>query len=302
MIKRASLLALPAMLALAGASPALAASAAASAGTDRNAPPPRLAIAAAQPVSSPAAASAIIGAPSALAALQARQSGTPLMMASALMAAKPTFEGFAPAHRAAPMLRTAHASRPDVFGSTALSVSKTAFDARFANVFARRSLGRAADVARRFAAADRMDALLGINAYVNRAVTFTDDRAATGRADRWNAAAETLRSGRGDCEDYAIAKMQMLRAAGFAADDLYLVVLKDLVRRADHAVLVVRHEGRFLVLDNSTDRLLDSDAVRDYKPVFSYSAGKAWIHGYKRETAPRPTRIAPVQLAAYTAN
>ena len=43
--------------------------------------------------------------------------------------------------------------------------------------------------------------------------------------------------------------------------DLYLVVLKDLSRRADHAVLVVRAAGRFLVLDNGTDRIVDSADV-----------------------------------------
>ena len=38
-----------------------------------------------------------------------------------------------------------------------------------------------------------------------------------------------MRRGRGDCEDYAIAKLQMLRAAGFEDRDLYLVIAKDLI-------------------------------------------------------------------------
>jgi len=79
-----------------------------------------------------------------------------------------------------------------------------------------------------------------VNWYVNKRVRFVDDQRRWGRADVWSAANETLNSGKGDCEDYAIAKLAMLRRAGVADKDLYLVILKDTVRRADHAVLVVR--------------------------------------------------------------
>ena len=108
---------------------------------------------------------------------------------------------------------------------------------------------------------------------------------------RWNAAGpakvsgvraanETLARGRGDCEDYALAKLAMLRRAGFADRDLYLVLVKDLVRRTDHAVLVVRSEGQYLVLDNDTDLVLDSVAVRDYRPILSFAAEQRFAHGY----------------------
>ena len=73
-----------------------------------------------------------------------------------------------------------------------------------------------------------------------RASPYSED----GVADRWSAADDTLARGRGDCEDYALAKLAMLRRAGFADRDLYLVLVKDLARRADHAVLVVRSDGK----------------------------------------------------------
>ena len=120
-------------------------------------------------------------------------------------------------------------------------------------------------------------------------------------------ASDTLARGRGDCEDYALAKMAMLRRAGFADKDLYMVVLKDLVRRADHAVLVVRSEGRFLVLDNGTDRLLDSAQIDDYRPILTFTAGQRFTHGYRRNavTAPmvlasRTPRLAPTIAASAT--
>ena len=115
------------------------------------------------------------------------------------------------------------------------------------------------------------------------------------------AASETLRRGRGDCEDFAIAKRHMLRAAGVPDNDLYLVVLKDLSRRADHAVLVVRAEGRLLVLDNGTDRIVDASDVQDYRPMLTFAAGRAYTHGYRRDAAAgdlcQQRRQRPVVLA-----
>ena len=123
---------------------------------------------------------------------------------------------------------------------------------------------------------------------------FVDDARQYGREDFWSAASETLRRGRGDCEDYAIAKLQMLRAAGFADRDLYLVIAKDLVRRSDHALLVVRADGRLLVLDNGTDLILDAEDASDYRPVLTYSATAAWTHGYRRMMPPMSIAAASV--------
>jgi predicted transglutaminase-like cysteine proteinase len=121
---------------------------------------------------------------------------------------------------------------------------------------------------------------------VNRRVRFTDDQRQFGRADVWSAANDTLQRGRGDCEDYAIAKLQMLRRAGISDRDLYLVIVRDLVRRADHAVLVVRAAGHMYVLDNGTDDILDSETVSDYRPVLTFAATGAWTHGYRVRSAP----------------
>ncbi|MCM8558387.1 transglutaminase-like cysteine peptidase [Sphingomicrobium sediminis] len=281
--------------AIAAAGLALLGFAAPASATDYDSPPPTLAISAA-PVVSSAKSEALLGRPSALEAVtQGQRLGT---FAHANAGAIPIPSSYPDRSRRAmfaPKLRTAHATRPDVFGSVALGVTRTPFDARWAGVFADNRLGSARRVATDLADADRMEAIKTINAYVNARVAFTEDRDQYRVADRWSRAADTLARGAGDCEDYAIAKMQMLRAAGFAEEDLYLVVLKDLVRRADHAVLVVRHEGRFLVLDNGTDKILDSDAVRDYRPILTYSAGQSWTHGYSRPQAPAfstPIRVA----------
>jgi len=89
-----------------------------------------------------------------------------------------------------------------------------------------------------------------------------------------------MRRRQGDCEDIAIVKMQLLAAHGIRLEDMSLVIARDQVRNADHALLVVKFDGRMWLLDNSTDRVLDASQSYDYRPILSFSAGKKWIHGY----------------------
>jgi len=184
--------------------------------------------------------------------------------------------------------------RPDVFGSIALRVGRTPLDKRWNKVSGARVSGAAAAYAKALRGRGELAQVEAVNSYVNRSVRFVDDSRQYGREDFWSAASETLRRGRGDCEDYAIAKLQMLRAAGFADRDLYLVIAKDLVRRSDHALLVVRAGGRLLVLDNGTDRILDAEDASDYRPVLTYSATAAWTHGYRRMMPPMSIAAASV--------
>ena len=171
---------------------------------------------------------------------------------------------------------------PDVFGSVALRVAATPLDRRWQAVADRPAEPEAARWAAALANGSEAERIETVNRFVNARIAFVDDSVQFGRPDVWQSAAEALGRGRGDCEDYAIAKLQLLRAAGFAASDLYLVVLKDLVRRSDHAVLAVRSDGRLWILDNGTDRVVDSADIVDYRPIFTYAAGKSWTHGYRR--------------------
>lgn len=251
---------------------------------------------------------AILGGTSRLAAILAVQQGLPaprpLLPASlggrSLAYTSPAYASPAYASPAYAVLRAARprssgaaSGRPDVFGSVALVVGKTPLDQRWRKVARQRVGGDPARYAASLRGHSALDRAEAVNRYVNRRVQFVDDSRQYGRDDLWAAASDTLRRGRGDCEDYAIAKLQMLRAAGIADRDLYLVIAKDLVRRSDHAVLVVRAGGRMLVLDNGTDRILDADEAGDYRPVLTYSAAGAWTHGYRRP-------IAPMTIAAAT--
>jgi predicted transglutaminase-like cysteine proteinase len=223
------------------------------------------------------------GAPSALAAITAQQGGRPLyssyvVPARANLPVRPAVITY----DRSPV----SADRPDVFNSVALSIGRSPLDSNWHKVAGAGVGGNAGAFAASLRGQGVFAKLEAVNSYVNARVRFVDDRIQFGVADRWMPAMETLARGRGDCEDFALAKRAMLRAAGFADKDLYLVVLKDLSRRADHAVLVVRANGRFLVLDNGTDRIVDSSDVQDYKPVLTFTAGHSYTHGYRRELPP----------------
>ena len=243
---------------------------------------------------------AILGAPSAMEALMAQQSGMPI-------AVRPT-QAVAPASHGSlyrPAILTYDRSpvssdRPDIFNSVALTIGTSPLNARWSRVAGAVASGSASAFAASLRGHGAIAKIEAVNAYVNARVRFVDDSVQFGVGDRWMAPSETLGRGRGDCEDYAIAKRAMLRAAGIADNDLYLVVLKDLTRRADHAVLVVRAAGRFLVLDNGTDRIVDSANVRDYRPILTFTAGRTFTHGYRRDVAPTVTyasNATPVALA-----
>lgn len=175
------------------------------------------------------------------------------------------------------------ADTPNVFGSVALAVAQTPLDPQWQRANAVVALDQWTTELAAFRSGGRDFLLRQVNAWVNDHVEFADDASLHGLPDRWSGAAETLRRGRGDCEDYALTKMQLLAALGFARDDMYLVVVRDTLRQGDHAVLVVRTGGRFLVLDNLTDVLVESDDRPDYRPMISYSAAGRWVHGFPVE-------------------
>lgn len=246
---------------------------------------------------------AILGAPSRFALIRAQQAGaavhrapTPASTAApvdctnseAFLAPRPAvvtgaLPGFAP-----------RADSPDVFGSVAMAVSRTPFDANWNKVRAGGiSAGPWSHMLQAARGRDRAEQLRLVNSWVNARIAFVDDIRQHGIADHWATPAQSLLRGRGDCEDYAIAKLGLLRSLGIPASDLYLVIARDLVRRADHAVLAVRLGGRLMVLDNQTDRILDAEAVHDYRPVMSYAADRSWTHGYRvRREMDTPLRTA----------
>jgi hypothetical protein len=124
-----------------------------------------------------------------------------------------------------------------------------------------------------------------------------------GAMDVWSSPVATFASGRGDCEDYAIAKMFALRAAGIPAEDLQLLVAR--LRGGDtHAVLAVRNEGHWIILDNRSMVLVEDHQAHDIMPLFALDAGGVRQFGAPvitvaaKQSDVKPASAAPIAASA----
>jgi predicted transglutaminase-like cysteine proteinase len=97
------------------------------------------------------------------------------------------------------------------------------------------------------------------------------------RAMYWETPFEFLRYG-GQCQDYAIAKYELLRQAGVPASAMRMVVLRDTAIERDHAVLVVYVDGEPLVLDILNLRIVPASASIPYRPYYSINENAWWYH------------------------
>ena len=173
------------------------------------------------------------------------------------------------------------AASGDFLASKRLPIGHTRFDRDWNRVRGSGLSKHAANSALSLSAGAPSPATLAaVNSWTNSSIHYVEDRQLYGAADYWATAGETLRRHKGDCEDIAIVKMQLLAAHGIRREDMSLVIAHDLVRGADHALLVVKLDGRIWLLDNSTDQVLDATQSYDYRPILSFSEGKKWIHGY----------------------
>lgn len=137
-----------------------------------------------------------------------------------------------------------------------------------------------------------------VNRDVNLAIIPTSDFTQWGETDHWSAPLVTFESGRGDCEDYAIAKYVALEQAGVSASDLRLVILRDLATGEDHAVVTARFDEKWFVLDNRRLVMLEDIEMQHVLPLFVLDR-----EGVRQFTAPAmallrsSTTTAPASLA-----
>tara|TARA_R110002110_G_scaffold171656_2_gene374186 strand:+ start:324 stop:1217 length:894 start_codon:yes stop_codon:yes gene_type:complete len=107
-----------------------------------------------------------------------------------------------------------------------------------------------------------------VNTIVNASVLYVTDANLYDRDEYW-----TYPNGRGDCEDYVLAKRKMLLDQGWRAETLLIGVALDL-KGLRHAVLIASTDKGDFVLDNQLER------------VVSWSeTGYTWE---KRQTASNP--------------
>lgn len=169
---------------------------------------------------------------------------------------------------------------PSLFGTVALPVRAERYAAgwRRANEDASRSpaLRRLIEPARTMTQLQQVNY---VQHEVGRRIRWISDATEWGHHDYWASATETLQRGAGDMEDRAIVKMQALKALGFRAGDLYLVIGKEKIGGPPITVLLARVDGQFYMLDDWSGPPIPIDRRADFEPVLSFSANSSWLHG-----------------------
>ena len=121
-----------------------------------------------------------------------------------------------------------------------------------------------------------------VNTEANRLIGYQPDVKTYRSRDYWALPSESMRKGLGDCEDYVILKMAMLRALKVPSKAMSLVVLKDTNRNLYHAVLAVSTNKGTFILDNVQKWVVMDKQLPHYLPLYSFSGKRSWIHGWKK--------------------
>lgn len=152
---------------------------------------------------------------------------------------------------------------------------------------------RMLDESRHLSPAEKVEA---VNRFFNRAMLFASDDAAWGQADYWATPTEFMHRGRGDCEDFAIAKYVSLRMLGLSAQSLRLMYVHASVGATKpfaHMVLGYFPEGEAepVVLDNMVDSIRPLSVRSDLTVVYSFNTRGLWIAENKSSAANPTARI-----------
>lgn len=168
---------------------------------------------------------------------------------------------------------------PDIFGTAAVSAGVTFYDARFRRVS---NTDRAHPMVLALAETVRGMTpelqLATVQREVKQRVRWAQDLETMKVADLWANAGETLERGAGDSEDIAVVEMQVLKAAGWNARDLYMSIGREL-GVGTHIVLLARAPTGFYVLDDKFDHPVDASGHGMFTPILTLGEGKSWVHG-----------------------
>ena len=119
-----------------------------------------------------------------------------------------------------------------------------------------------------------------LNGFFNQRIEFRSDLEVWGQIDYWASPLESLDKGRGDCEDYAIAKYFSLVSAGVPVAKLRLVYVRALLggRSLAHMVLAYYAQpgAEPLILDNLVPDVRPASQRPDLQPVFSFNSEGLW--------------------------
>jgi predicted transglutaminase-like cysteine proteinase len=138
--------------------------------------------------------------------------------------------------------------------------------------------------------------LAAVNRFFNRMLTFADDEAVWGAQDHWATPMEFMGRGRGDCEDFAIAKYVTLRMLGLPPHSLRLMyVHANTGARKPIAHMVLGFYPQAgeepQVLDNMIDSVRPLSGRPDLALVYSFNTRGLWIAGEQASAANPASRM-----------
>jgi predicted transglutaminase-like cysteine proteinase len=140
--------------------------------------------------------------------------------------------------------------------------------------------------------------LARVNDFFNRRIQQGEDPAIWGKPDYWATPGELLGSGRGDSEDFVIAKYFTLLALNIPPEQLRLVYVRPRgeTRRGDPVHMVLAYyetPGRDpVILDNRSGELLPATRRTDLRPVFSFNSLGVWEETANAVASGDPGRLA----------
>lgn len=132
--------------------------------------------------------------------------------------------------------------------------------------------------------ADPEQQIQKVNEFWNRRMQFMEDKDAWEQSDYWATPMESLGNGKGDCEDYAIAKYFTLLSAGMDVSQLRLIYVKARMGGAAsnitqaHMVLAYYSDpdAEPQILDNLLGDIRPASRRQDLSPVFSFNGQGIW--------------------------
>ncbi|GHC14562.1 sulfate adenylyltransferase [Kushneria pakistanensis] len=129
--------------------------------------------------------------------------------------------------------------------------------------------------------------LARVNDFFNQ-LDFVDDSVVWHREDYWATPIEFLGVGRGDCEEFALAKYLTLRELGVPDEQMRLHYVKYVPYDQYHMVVSWTSDPRQMpvILDNIDRTIVPAASRRDLIPIYSFNASSLWTSTATGREAP----------------
>jgi len=123
-----------------------------------------------------------------------------------------------------------------------------------------------------------------VNGFFNEQIFYQEDKNVWTKSDYWATPIEFMGKGRGDCEDYSIAKYYSLQILGIPVRQLRMVYVKIALNTPQgkkllaHMVLAYypTPNATPLILDNFNKGLLPASQRSDLYPIYNFNSEGVW--------------------------